>query len=101
MAELADALDSGSNGRKAVQVQVLSPAPSLNRLNLFTVGKMFGLFRFFRRVEDFQAIKEKQQPQAKISPAAVIGLPGHISISAETEFLSKFAETSFCAFHSS
>ena len=27
MAELADALDSGSNGRKAVQVQVLSPAP--------------------------------------------------------------------------
>ncbi len=28
MAELADALDSGSNGRKAVQVQVLLPAPS-------------------------------------------------------------------------
>ena len=27
VAELADALDSGSNGRKAVQVQVLSPAP--------------------------------------------------------------------------
>lgn len=29
MAELADALDSGSNGRKAVQVQVLLPAPCL------------------------------------------------------------------------
>ena len=28
MAELADAIDSGSNGRKAVQVQVLLPAPS-------------------------------------------------------------------------
>ena len=27
MAELADALDSGSSGRKAVQVQVLLPAP--------------------------------------------------------------------------
>ena len=27
MAELADALDSGSNGRKAVQVQVLLSAP--------------------------------------------------------------------------
>lgn len=27
VAELADALDSGSSGRKAVQVQVLSPAP--------------------------------------------------------------------------
>ena len=30
MAELADALDSGSNGRKAVQVQVLLPAPNWN-----------------------------------------------------------------------
>ena len=28
MAELADALDSGSSGRKAVQVQVLLPAPN-------------------------------------------------------------------------
>ena len=27
MAELADALDSGSNSRKAVEVQVLLPAP--------------------------------------------------------------------------
>ena len=27
MAELADAIDSGSIGRKAVQVQVLLPAP--------------------------------------------------------------------------
>ena len=53
MAELADALDSGSNGRKAVQVQVLSPAPSLNSLNLFTVGKMFGLFCFMEEYENF------------------------------------------------
>ena len=29
MAELADALDSGSNFRKEVEVQVLLPAPSL------------------------------------------------------------------------
>jgi hypothetical protein len=28
MAELADALDSGSSGRKTVQVQVLFPAPN-------------------------------------------------------------------------
>ena len=54
MAELADALDSGSNGRKAVQVQVLSPAPSLNRLNLFTIGKMFGLFIFLDEFEGFK-----------------------------------------------
>lgn len=33
MAELADALDSGSNGRKAVQVQVLLPAPEGANLN--------------------------------------------------------------------
>ena len=32
MAELADALDSGSNGRKAVQVQVLLPAPEQNSI---------------------------------------------------------------------
>ena len=30
MAELADALDSGSNGRKAVQVRPLLPAPKRN-----------------------------------------------------------------------
>jgi DNA-binding PadR family transcriptional regulator len=32
--ELADALDSGSSGRKAVGVQVPSLAPGLSRLNL-------------------------------------------------------------------
>ena len=32
VAELADALDSGSNGCKTVQVQVLSPAPDQARL---------------------------------------------------------------------
>ena len=30
MAELADALDSGSNSCKAVQVQVLLPAPTVS-----------------------------------------------------------------------
>ena len=39
MAELADALDSGSNGRKAVQVQVLLPAPEKNpHLSTTSVG---------------------------------------------------------------
>ena len=37
MAELADALDSGSNGRKAVQVQVLSPAPKPTNPNFFVI----------------------------------------------------------------
>ncbi len=44
MAELADALDSGSNGRKAVQVQVLLPAPNQHNPNLFLVGEEFGFF---------------------------------------------------------
>ena len=44
MAELADALDSGSNGRKAVQVQVLLPAPRKHNPNqIFPVGERFGL----------------------------------------------------------
>ena len=42
MAELADALDSGSNGRKAVQVQVLLPAPNDCKLNLVPIGNGFG-----------------------------------------------------------
>ena len=31
MAELADALDSGSNDRKVVEVQVLLPAPMIGK----------------------------------------------------------------------
>ena len=37
MAELADALDSGSNGRKAVQVQVLLPAPKIDKRHILLV----------------------------------------------------------------
>ena len=47
MAELADALDSGSNGRKAVQVQVLLPAPNKNNPNLLPIGETFGFSLFF------------------------------------------------------
>ena len=47
MAELADALDSGSNGRKAVQVQVLLPAPNSKNPNLVPVGNGFGFLICF------------------------------------------------------
>ena len=44
MAELADALDSGSNGRKAVQVQVLLPAPEKSTSSevLFSMKRTYG-----------------------------------------------------------
>ena len=54
MAELADALDSGSSRGSPVEVQVLLPAPSLNSLNLFTVGKMFGLYCYMSEYENFE-----------------------------------------------
>ena len=53
MAELADALDSGSSESNFMEVQVLLPAPRLNSLNLFTVGKMFGLFCFMSEYEKY------------------------------------------------
>ena len=37
----------------SMQVQFLSTAPSLNRLNLFTVGKTFGLFCFMEEFNNF------------------------------------------------
>ena len=53
MAELADAIDSGSIGRKAVQVQVLLPAPNqYNPNQIFLIGDGFGLFVFFEKFED-------------------------------------------------
>ena len=51
MAELADALDSGSNGRKAVQVQVLLPAPKHSNPNLLPIGETFGFVVFLKDVK--------------------------------------------------
>lgn len=41
MAELADALDSGSNFRKEVEVQILLPAPSVMVYKSFLIDHHF------------------------------------------------------------
>ena len=46
MAELADALDSGSNFRKEVEVQVLLPAPNSINPNPIPIGEGFGFVIF-------------------------------------------------------
>ncbi len=46
MAELADALDSGSNECKFVQVQVLLSAPNCNNPNLVLIKDRFGFTIF-------------------------------------------------------
>ena len=51
VAELADALDSGSSGSDTVGVQVPSSAPTPYNPNPFPIGDGFGLLLFFDRYE--------------------------------------------------
>ena len=54
MAELADALDSGSSESNFMQVQVLFPAPNqYNPSPVFTIGNGFGFFLSFNSISIF------------------------------------------------
>ena len=64
MAELADALDSGSSEGFFMQVQVLFPAPTpYNPNRIFPVGDGFGLLLYF----DYKFFRNgmKQRPESK------------------------------------
>ena len=73
VAELADALDSGSSRGNSVEVQVLSGAPILNRLNFFVIGKMFGLFVFLTSLSEILTTTSRRQ---------ILSAAGFLSLSA-------------------
>ena len=73
VAELADALDSGSSGSNIVGVQVPSAAPKQYDPNqIFVSGDGFGLFVFFEKFEDrhFRSGVAKRPEAKPFSPSA-------------------------------
>ena len=70
MAELADALDSGSSDFTVIQVQVLLPAPKHSNPNLLPIGETFGFVVYFWNLIHNSIAHQKRWYRPKICTTA-------------------------------